>query len=130
MIEHYTLIKFLHVSCVVISIALFALRGYWAITESDLVKSKWARVLPHPIDTLLLAAGITLAILLQQYPFVDAWLTAKVSALIIYIIAGWLAMRAKTKQKQIQAYVVAITVFIYIVWVALTKNAYVMGSLG
>ncbi len=87
------------------------------------------KTLPHVIDTLLLSAGITLAILLQQYPFIDAWLTAKVVALLVYIVAGWLALRAKTRQKKLQAYVIAITVFLYIVWVALTKNAYVMGSL-
>ena len=129
MMEYFTEIKLLHVSCVIASLLLFALRGYWAIFESPLAKSKWAKVLPHPIDTVLLAAGITLAIVIQQYPFVDAWLTAKIVALLVYIIAGWLAMRAKTKQKRIQAYIVAITVFLYIVWVALTKNAYVMGSL-
>ena len=126
--EYYTEIKFLHVSCVIVSLLLFMLRGYWAISESPLAKSKWAKVLPHPIDTILLAAGITLAIVIQQYPFVDAWLTAKVIALLVYIIAGWLAMRAKTRQKRIQAYIVAITVFLYMAWVALTKNAYVMGS--
>jgi len=129
MIEYYNEIKFLHVACAIISLVLFILRGYWAITSHSLASTKWAKVLPHPIDTLLLGAGITLAVLLQQYPFVDAWLTAKVIALIIFIVAGWLALRAKTKQKRLQAYIVAITVFIYIAWVALTKNAYVMGSM-
>ena len=129
MIEYYSAIKFFHVSCVALSIILFITRGYWAINESPLAKSKWAKVLPHPIDTLLLIAGISLAIIIQQYPGTDAWLTAKICALIIYIIAGWLTMRAKSKQKRIQAFIVAITVFIYMAWVALTKNAYVMGGL-
>ena len=130
MIEYYSAIKYLHIFCVVLSISLFVIRGLWAIQGSSWSKSVWARVVPHPIDTVLLAAGVTLAVLLKQYPFVDAWLTAKVLALVIYIIAGSLTLRAKTKRGRINAFIVAITVFAYMAWVAVTKNAFVMGSVG
>jgi uncharacterized membrane protein SirB2 len=129
MIEYYSEIKFIHVACVVLSFMLFALRGYWAIVESALSQSKWAKVLPHPVDTVLLIAGVTLALSIHQYPLVDAWLTTKVTALFVYLMAAWIALRAKTKQKRIQAFVVAVTLFLYIIWVAITKNAYVMGSI-
>jgi len=39
------------------------------------------------VDSLLLLAGIALALIIRQYPFRDAWLTAKLLALIAYIIA-------------------------------------------
>lgn len=124
MIEYYGLIKHLHVSCVTASLLLFLLRGYWAIVDSPQRQQRWIKIVPHVIDTLLLGAGITLAILIQQYPFVDAWLTAKVLALIAYILFGALTLRATSQCKRTQAYLIAITLFAYIVGVAVTKNPY------
>jgi threonine/homoserine/homoserine lactone efflux protein len=51
------------------------------------------RVVPHVNDTLLLVAAIGLSIVLQQYPFVHAWVTAKVLGLLAYIGLGMFALR-------------------------------------
>ncbi|MBV8496508.1 MAG: SirB2 family protein [Gammaproteobacteria bacterium] len=48
---------------------------------------------PHVVDTLLLAAGLALALIIREYPFVNSWLTAKLPALIAYVAAGRVAVR-------------------------------------
>lgn len=75
------------------------------------------------VDTVLLASAIALAILIKQYPLADAWLTAKVMGLLVYIGLGMVALRfGKTRVIKISAWVMAQIVFFYIVMVALTKS--------
>ena len=121
------LVKHIHVACVVLTFSLFFIRGLWMIVDSDLLQRKWTRRVPPVIDTVLLASAIVLAITIHQYPFVDAWLTAKVVALFFYIGLGMLALTyGKTKQIRIGSWVAAQLCFLYIVAVALTKNPLVL----
>ena len=117
------LIKTIHVTCVVTSYTLFFLRGVWLIKGSPIMKQRWVKVVPHMTDTLLLASAITLAIGIQQYPGVNAWLTAKLIGMLFFIGLGMLAFRfSKTQRARITAWVAAQLVFFYIVSVALTHN--------
>ena len=119
----FAVLKTVHVSAVAVSYALFVLRGVWMIAESPRLAARWVRVVPHLNDTVLLAAGIWMAILIRQYPGTDAWLTAKVIALIVYIGLGMLAMRPRrSKRARITAWCAAQLVFVYIVAVALTHD--------
>jgi len=119
----YFAIKHLHVTCVVLSALGFLLRGYWMISGSPLLKSLPARVMPHLIDSALLLSAITLAALIQQYPFEAAWVTAKVIGLLAYIALGTIALkRGRTRSQRIAAFVAALSVYAWIVSVALTKN--------
>jgi uncharacterized membrane protein SirB2 len=119
----YTVVKAVHVSCVVISYLLFFTRGVWMINDSPLLRQRWVRILPHVNDTLLLAAAIALALMLKQYPLTDGWLTAKVTGLVAYILIGTVAMKpGRTRRVRIAAWIVAQVVFFYIVGVALTRN--------
>jgi len=121
------LVKDIHIACVVLTFGLFFIRGLWMIVDSDLLQRKWTRRVPPVIDTVLLASAIVLALKIHQYPFVDAWLTAKVVALSFYIGLGMLALTyGKTKQVRIGSWVAAQLCFIYIVAVALTKNPLVL----
>ncbi len=119
----YTLIKMIHVSSVVISFLLFFVRGIWLISNSAQLQQRWVKILPHVIDTILLTSAVVLAYKIQQSPFADAWLTAKVIGILIYIGLGMIAMRfGKTHQIRIKAWIAAECVFVYIVLVALTKS--------
>jgi uncharacterized membrane protein SirB2 len=119
--------KDIHVSCVIITFILFFIRGIWMIIDSDLLQRKWARLVPPVIDTVLLASAIVLAVTIHQYPFIHAWLTAKVVGLFIYIGLGMLALTyGKTKTMRISTWVAAQLCFIYIVAVAITKNPLVL----
>ena len=115
----YTLIKQLHLATLVVTLALFVLRGLWMMADSPRLKARWVRVVPHVNDTLLLASGLGLAFLMQQYPLVHGWLTAKLFALIAYIVLGTIALkRGKTRKVRIAAWVAALLVFAYMVAVA------------
>ncbi|MGD2138675.1 MAG: SirB2 family protein [Gammaproteobacteria bacterium] len=121
------LAKDIHVACVLLTFVLFFVRGVWMVVDSDLLHRSWARRIPPVIDTCLLASAIVLTLLLHQYPFVHAWLTAKVVALFIYIGLGMLALTyGRTKRIRIGSWVAAQLCFFYIVAVALTKNPLVL----
>lgn len=119
----YLLLKHLHVTFVVVSITGFFLRGIWMLTDSPLLNRLWVRVVPHVNDTLLLSAAIGLSIVQQQYPFVHAWVTAKVIGLLAYIGFGMFALR-RGHSKAVRAgfWLASLASFAYIVSVALTKN--------
>lgn len=119
----YPSLKIIHVSCVVASYLLFVTRGVWMLRESDLLQQRWVRIVPHVIDTVLLASAIALTVMLREYPIAHAWLTAKVSGLIVYIGLGTVALkRGRTRRERIAAWTAAQLVFFYIVAVALTRN--------
>ena len=119
----YVALKHLHLTAVTLSFALFALRGLWMLADSPQLQRRWVRIIPHLIDTVLLASAIGLTLILQQYPFVNGWLTAKVLALFVYIILGSIALkRGSTKAIRATAWIVALATFGYIASVALSHD--------
>ena len=117
-------LKYLHVATVLVSYALFVVRGAWMLADSPMLAKRWVRIVPHVNDTVLLIAAIWLTTLIGQYPGTSAWLTAKVTGLIIYILIGTVALRrGPTKSIRAVAWVAAQLVFFYIVAVALTRDA-------
>lgn len=117
------MIKTIHLLTAVLSISGFFLRGIMMIRGSSMLGQRWVKVLPHVNDTALLISAIALAYQTQQYPFVSTWLTAKVIALVLYIILGMTAFRfARQKTAKIASWILAQMVFIYIVLIALTRN--------
>lgn len=119
----YMLLKHIHVSCAVISFALFFLRGIWSFKGSPIMRQGWIKIVPHVVDTLLLVSALALAFTIQQYPFVDAWLTAKFFGLLLYIGLGSVALKyGKSKAIRISAWLAALAVFAYIVLVAKQHN--------
>jgi len=119
----YTVLEYLHVTCVVLSGTGFFLRGIWMMQASPMLARRWVRVVPHVLDTILLASAIALAVMVEQYPLVHGWLTAKVFGLIAYIVLGTIALkRGRTRVIRIAAFCGALLVFAYIVAVAITKS--------
>ena len=114
----------MHITCVVLSAAGFLLRGVWMITGNPLLQHRLTRIVPHLVDTTLLLSAITLTVMIQQYPFVAGWATAKILGLIVYILLGTVALkRGRTREVRIGAFVAALLVYLWIVSVALTKHA-------
>jgi len=121
--EAYPLLRGLHLACVGLSLGLFVLRGWWRWRASPLRNSPWARVVPHVNDTLLLLAGIGLALLLHQYPFVAPWLTAKLIGLLLHVVLGFVALRGRLPGRLAgAAWAGSLAAFAYVVGVALTRN--------
>ena len=93
------------------------------INDSAMLRRRWIKIVPHVIDTVLLASAIVLAAIVQQYPFVHGWLTAKVIGLVVYIGLGTVALkRGRTRGVRIAAWLAAQAVFFYIVAVAITRQ--------
>jgi len=119
----YLALKHLHVACVVLSGLGFALRGWWMLNDSPLLKARLTRVVPHVVDTLLLGSALLMAWQSSQYPFAQGWLTAKFFGLLAYILCGTMALkRARTRGRRVVFLVLALLAYAYIVGVALTRN--------
>jgi uncharacterized membrane protein SirB2 len=119
----YLALKHLHMTCAALSGSLFVLRGVWMLRASAMLARRWVRVLPHIIDTCLLASAVTLAGWSGQYPWEQPWLGAKVVALFVYVILGSVALkRGKTRAIRMAAFAAALATFLYIVAVAFTKH--------
>jgi uncharacterized membrane protein SirB2 len=127
----YLLLKQVHVACAALSVVGFALRGALMLRDSVLLKSRLARVAPHVVDTLLLASAIALSWQSGQYPFAQSWLTAKLLALVAYIVLGTVALkRGRSKNVRTVAFYLALFVVLYIVSVAVTRDPAGFFSLG
>lgn len=124
----YFALKAVHIGAVIASFSLFFLRGLWMMTVPGKLAARWVRVVPHVVDTVLLASAIALAAMTAQYPFVQPWLTAKVLALVLYILLGTVAIRrGRTRRVRIIAWVLALLVFGYIVAVARARVPFPWG---
>lgn len=119
----FIILKTIHISCAATSYTLFFLRGIWSLNDSEIMRQRWIKIVPHFVDTLLLVTAIALAFTIGQYPFVDSWLTAKVVALLFYIGLGFIALKyARNKTQQFCIWLAAQAVFAYIVLVAINHN--------
>jgi len=118
-----SVLKTIHICCAVISYTLFVLRGIWSLNDSNIMRRRWIRIAPHVNDTLLLSTALALAYSIGQYPFIDAWLTAKFAALLLYIGLGSVALKyGRNKTLRIYAWLAAQAVFGYIVLVAISHD--------
>lgn len=121
--SYFIAVKSVHVTSVVGSLILFALRGIWRLQYNDIVNRRWVKIVPHAVDSILLISGILLTIEINQFPFVHTWLTAKVIAVLFYILFGLIAFRfAKSKVTLSIFWLFALTTFGYIIKVALTHD--------
>lgn len=119
----YTTLKHLHISCAIASYLLFLWRGILMLRDSSVMSRRWLKIAPHLIDTVLLASAIALALTVKQYPFVNDWLTAKLLALLLYIVLGSIALKhGKSKITRGFAWLAAQAVFGYIVLVAIRHD--------
>jgi uncharacterized membrane protein SirB2 len=118
----YAAIKVVHTSAAALSVSLFALRGAWMLRSPQRLQQRWVRIIPHVIDTVLLASALWLAWQIGAEG-TRGWLWAKVVALIAYVVLGTLALkRGRTRGTRIAAFVAALATFGYIVSVAIAKS--------
>jgi uncharacterized membrane protein SirB2 len=116
-------VKWLHVSCALLSGAGFFFRGVLMLRESVWLQARPVKIVPHVVDTVLLASAILLASQWGWAALQMPWLLAKIIALLVYISLGMVALRAgRTKTQRVWAWCAALSVFAYIVAVALSKN--------
>lgn len=119
MLELYPEIRTVHITAVLTSGGLFALRGI-----SLMLGAKWplitpVRYLTYTVDTILLTAALMLMTIIRQYPFMHAWLTVKVVLLVIYIALGAMAFRSgQSTRSRFKFWFLALLVYLFIISVA------------
>ena len=125
----YATLKLIHVSAVALSFSGFAARGVGVLTGASWVRHRLTRTLPHVIDTVLLASALGMLWVVHLAPWAVPWLRAKLAGLILYIALGAIALRPARAVASIRpktghqlAWIAALTVFGYIVSVAITKD--------
>lgn len=119
----YLIAKSLHLACAVISIGGFFARGVLMWRGSALLQTRFVRIAPHVVDTVLLAAALWLLWLLELSPFASAWIEAKIVALLAYIVLGSVALRrGRSLRVRAAAFVLALASAAYIVAVAFTRD--------
>ncbi len=115
-------VKHLHVLLAYLTVAGFVTRVLLSLSGSALIRQRWIKVAPHLIDTLLLAAGVTLAVMYRMSPLVHTWLGMKILALLVYIGLGVLAFRAQSLGARLAALTGALLAVAYIFWLAYTRQ--------
>jgi len=120
----YISVRTLHIACAALSVGGFAVRGALMLADSPLLQRRFVRFAPHVVDTMLLASAVWLAWFLGQIPFVHGWITAKILALLAYIVLGTIALRrGRTKSMRAATFFGALAAAAYIVAVALSRSA-------
>ena len=121
--DHYLLIKQLHILTAVLSVTLFTIRFLLLVRSPAWRPGRWLRVLPHVNDSLLLILAVLLCIIIQQAPLITPWLTEKVAAVVLYILAGMFALKwSKTRLSKIIWFIIAIFMFAYAANIAINKG--------
>jgi uncharacterized membrane protein SirB2 len=116
----YLELKAAHVSCVVLSLALFLVRGLALLRDRRKTGRLW-RILPQVVDSLLLACGIGLVLLLGLDPLRTPWLAVKLLCVLAYIVLGVLAFRMPAPWRT-WCFAAAVALFGFIASVALTHD--------
>ncbi|GAB6044034.1 SirB2 family protein [Endothiovibrio diazotrophicus] len=122
---NYLLLRDIHITCAALSGLGFLLRGWWMARDSAWLHHRVTRTLPHLNDTLLLGSAVWMASRLGQYPLVTPWLTAKLAALLGYIVLGGIALkRGRTRRLRLTALAAALLCYGYIVAAAVTRTPF------
>ena len=121
--EHYLLIRQLHMMTAILIVSLFTLRFMLLMRNSSWIPNRLLKVLPHINDSLLLVLATLLCVIIQQAPLITPWLSEKVAAVILYIVAGMFALKW-SKQRLIQFFwfMIAISMFAYAANIAINKT--------
>lgn len=119
MIEFYPEIRLVHIAAVLASGGLFLMRGAMHIAGARWASAAPLRYLSYTVDTVLLTAALMLMTIVQQYPFVDAWLTVKVLLLVVYVALAFLALsQGRRRAVRIGCWGAAVAVYAFIYSVA------------
>ena len=112
MIEFYPQIRQFHVFVALLSGALFAVRGGFALAGARWPFALAVRWTSYAIDTALLTAAFMLLTILPGAVFANGWLVAKLALVVAYIVLGVFALRrARTPRGRLASYLCALATY-------------------
>jgi uncharacterized membrane protein SirB2 len=95
----------------------------WRSSRGFTAARRWLAGGAYLTDTLLLLGGLALGRIMEQYPWSDAWLTAKALAFVAYLLAGHFALRhARSRPARWLAWGAALALYVYVVAVSLSLS--------
>lgn len=119
--EAYMGLKHTHIMLAFFSIIFFNFR-FWKYFIVR--RPKWARIVPHVVDTFLLLTGILLAIAISVNPFslAGSWLGVKLVFMVLYIVFAVLAMKQTFAQpSRLLNYLICNSMAMAVIWMAMMK---------
>jgi uncharacterized membrane protein SirB2 len=123
----YFAVKHLHLTLVAVSVLFFVVRFVLHMRASSIMDKKFVKIAPHVIDTFLLLSGLALCFIIQQFPFVEPWLTEKIIAVAAYIALGIMAFKAnRSKLFKFFAFIGAIGWIVFAAKIAVFKQVALM----
>ena len=123
MLEFYPDIRLVHISAVIVSGSLFAVRGVFVQAGATWPMIAPLRYLSYAIDTVIVTTAILLLVVLPASIYANGWLALKLTLLIVYIVLGSLALkRARTPRRRRVALGCALAVFLAMLAVAHTHH--------
>jgi uncharacterized membrane protein SirB2 len=126
--QFYLPIKHIHLSLVAFSVLFFIMRVGLMFAGRGIHQLKWAKLTSRIVDTLLLVSALTLCFIINQYPFVDGWISEKVISVIVYIILAYVALyRAKTIKSKLLSTIGALGWVVIAAKLAFFKQAFILG---
>jgi uncharacterized membrane protein SirB2 len=119
----YFILKAIHQGAVTLSVAGFFARGAGSLAGAAWVRGRFAKTVPHVVDSVLLISALWLAWTLRLTPTSAPWLLAKIIGLLVYIGLGMVALKpTRPAPVRAAAWVAALVTFGWIVSVAITKT--------
>lgn len=116
----YLALKHSHMLFVVLSVSLLLFRFVLVARQSPLMQQTWLKIVPHVVDTCLLATAVGLMVTIQQYPFSSPWLTEKLMGVVCYILLGAMALKGRTPTMRLMSLVGALA------WLAMVAKMAIM----
>lgn len=115
----YLEIRHVHIGSALISGSLLLLRAL----AFNLFNMRWPmaaplRYLSWTVDTVLLTAALMLMTITGLDPVQDSWLTVKVLLIVVYVLLGYYALRAKTRRNRLISLAAAAATFGFIYSIA------------
>lgn len=116
------MIKVIHISCALLTILSFSVRGIFMLLDSRLLQHRAVKILPHIIDAVLLGTGVALAVKYFSTITSHDWLLLKLIAVPVYIVLGSIALKyGKSKAARLTALLASWAVLGLIVTLALLR---------
>ncbi|WP_289283804.1 SirB2 family protein, partial [Methylophaga sp. UBA5088] len=124
MIEFYDEVRHVHWLMAFASGGLLFIHGLIHLSQADNLLSTSVRYLRYGVDTVLITAALMLTNIVQQFPFIDAWLTVKFLLLMVYLFLSHIMLYNTRNQRQyVIVWGLALMTWLFIFSVAKTHNS-------
>lgn len=120
----YLLFKWIHITAVLLSGAIFLCRGMLVQTgRSGLAMATPVRYTSYSVDTILLSAALALLAILPDAMFANGWLLSKLAVLVVYVGLGTFALkRGRTPRVRAICFVLALLAYLTVISIAYAHN--------